>query len=163
VAGTRIGRILIDNVQEVPVALGELSVDDKVRVNSAVVKAEEFTGLEFCVIIGIKPNEEPRHEAERAFHKAKMNERPSVLVMITPSARTLEVVVASELSARLTDQACEEAVQLMTGMFATEDIVGGLERGIGVLAERAGPRTDGRHGHVGEDLPNIVDIQDPDQ
>lgn len=144
-------------------AVGELTKDDKVRVNVAVSKAEEFTGLEFCVIIGAKPNEDPRHEAERAFHKANMHERPSVLVMITPSARTLEVVVAHELADRMTDSACAEAVQLMTGVFATGDIVGGLERGIGLLAQRAGARSDGAHGHVGDDLPNVVDLDDPDE
>jgi len=139
-----------------------MTEDDKTRINGAVAVAENETGLEFCVIVGTKRGDDPRHEAERAFHKIGLHERPAVMIMVTPEARTLEVVTAHELADRLSDQSCAEAVRLMTGLFSTGDFVGGIERGIELLAERAGARTDGREGHVGADLPNIIDVGEVD-
>jgi uncharacterized membrane protein YgcG len=142
------------------VALGELDQAEKARISQVISLAEEETGLEFCVVVGRKRGEDPRREAERTFHKAGLHERPAVMIVVTPEARTLEVVTAYGLDLRLPDVACDEAVRLMTGLFSTGDYAGGIERGVELLAERAGARTDGKSGHQGADLPNVVDLGD---
>ncbi len=139
---------------------GALTEDEKVRVNTAVERVEKDTGLEFCVIVGSTPHDNPRRQAEMAFHKLGMHERPGVMIMVVPQARTLEVLTAPDIADRLTDRDCEEAVQVMTGLFATSGVVDGLERGMYLLAERAG--SDGTPDvHEQTDLPNIVDLDDP--
>lgn len=142
---------------------GELGDDDKARINQAISVAEEQTGLEFCVVVGRERGDDPRREAERAFHKAGLHERPAVMIVVTPEARTLEVVTAYGLEHRLPDAACDEAVRLMTGVFVMGDIAGGIASGVELLAQRAGARTDGRSGHAGVDLPNIVDLGGSDR
>jgi uncharacterized membrane protein YgcG len=145
------------------VAIGELSPPDKQRVNEAVALAEETTGLEFCVIVGVHNGDDPRREAERRFHKLGMHQRPGVMIMVMPEARRLEVVTAPEIGGRLTDEACDRAVVEMTPLFADGHLAEGLERGVELLAAAAGHRTDGATGHAdGVDLPNIVDLDDPD-
>jgi len=142
-------------------AHGELTDAEKQRVNAAVSAAELQTGLEFCVIVGSRPQSDARHEAERAFHKLRMHERPAIMIMVVPHARTLEVVTAPDVDGRLTDKHCDQAVSVMTAAFSTADIVSGLELGVQTLASFAGPRTDGQTGHHdGVDLPNIVDLDE---
>ena len=138
---------------------GELTADQKQRIDQAIAAAETATGVQWCVILGIRSSEDPRREAERAFHKADMHGRPSVLIMVTPSARTLEIVVAHELRDRITNQMCEEVVRLMTGVFIEDDVTSGIERGIALLAERAGSLTTDVPPPT-EDLPNVVDLED---
>jgi uncharacterized membrane protein YgcG len=146
------------NDQEGQVAVGDLTKADKKRIDAAVADAERLTGIEMCVILGAKAHIDPRTEAERAFHKAGLHERPSVLIVVTPSARTLEIVVAHDLRDRVTDQMCDETVHLMTGLFALGNLAGGLEQGIRHLAERASsPRP---HEPSSEDLPNVIDLDD---
>jgi uncharacterized membrane protein YgcG len=145
------------------VAIGEMTPADKARVNEAVARAEEATGLEFCVIVGVSATGDSRHEAERAFHKLGMDQRPGVMIMVMPEARRLEVVTAPEIGERLTDEACDRAVREMTPLFASGDVAGGLEHGVQLLTVAAGRRSDGATGHAdGVDLPNIVDIDDSD-
>ncbi len=140
----------------------ELSDDERARLNAVISQAEEDTGLEYCVLFGSRPRGSAREEAERVFSKFGLQERPGVLVMVVPHARTLEVVTAPGVHERLSDNDCDEAVRLMTGIFATGDIVGGLERGVQFLADRAGGDRDGV-GHHGLDLPNVVDLDDPER
>lgn len=142
-------------------ATGELSEAEQERVNAVVSEVEEQTGLEFCVMVTSRVYENARHGAEKAFHKLGLHQRPGVMIMVVPHARKLEVVTAPELANRLTDEHCARAVDVMTTRFRENDIAGGLEAGIRALAESAGPRSDGQTGHDSQDLPNILDLDDP--
>lgn len=137
----------------------ELTEAEKARVNAVIAQAEKDTGLEFCLVYGSRPESVAREEAERAFSKLGLHQRPGVMIQVVPHARTLEVVTSSEVQGRVTDQDADEAVRLMTGIFATGDIVGGLERGFQFLADQAGgdkdPQTRDR-----ADLPNVVDLDE---
>ena len=138
----------------------ELTKSERVRINNVIAQAEEDTGLEFCLIFGSKPESVAREEAERAFAKLGLRERPGVMIQVVPHARTLELVTSEEAQQRITDNDCDEAVRLMTGVFSTGDIVGGLERGVMFLAEQAGGDKDGEGRHR-SDLPNVVDLDRP--
>lgn len=133
----------------------------KEAINSVIASAEQDTGLEICLILGSKIIKDARTDAEHVFLHRGLHQRPGVLVVVVPPARTVEVVVAAGLADRLTDNDCDEAVRLMTGSFATGDTAGGIERGIVLLAERAGAGRGPVHSEG--DMPNVVDLDDHDK
>lgn len=61
----------------------------------------------------------------------------SVLVMVDPSARLLEIVTGEDVRRTLTDAEVRLAVKEMQSSFAAGDEVGGLTRGIALMAEHA--------------------------
>ena len=61
----------------------------------------------------------------------------SILVLVDPDARAVEVVTGSEVRRTLRDSEVELAVAQMQTLFAEGDLVGGLRRGIQMLAEHA--------------------------
>jgi uncharacterized membrane protein len=140
------------------VAGGELTSDDKERINAEVADAEQKAGFEICVVVMHKRHKDARRDAESAFHRLGMHDRPAVLVMVTPAERTLEVVTAAHVRDRLSDVDCDEAVRLMTGVFATGDIVDGIAQGVRFIGER-GSSPDGKLVD-GPDLPNLLDLDD---
>lgn len=142
---------------------GELTDVEKRRVNVTIAEVEAITGLEFCVLLRSDVAVDGRQAAERFFHRLGLHERPAVMILVSPPARALEVVTAPELSSRLSDEHCRTAVEIMTELFAAGDLCGGLEQGLLALAELVGPRSDGSMGHKGgEDIPNVVDLDNSD-
>ncbi len=61
----------------------------------------------------------------------------SILVLVDPQARVIEVVTGTEVRRTLSDSSVGLAVLQMQSAFAAGDLVGGLKRGIDMLAERA--------------------------
>ena len=61
----------------------------------------------------------------------------SVLVMVDPTQRLLEVVTGSYVRRTLSDGEVELAIVAMQADLAAGDLVGGLRRGIQLLAEHA--------------------------
>jgi uncharacterized membrane protein YgcG len=61
----------------------------------------------------------------------------SILILVDPDARALEVVTGSHVRRTLRDTQVELAVAQMQSLFAEGDLVGGLRRGIQMLAEHA--------------------------
>ena len=57
--------------------------------------------------------------------------------MVDPTQRLLEVVTGSYVRRTLSDSEVELAIAAMQSDFAAGDLVGGLRRGIQVLAEHA--------------------------
>jgi uncharacterized membrane protein YgcG len=120
-------------------------------VEAAVRGAEAATGLQFCVYLG-PGSEDARAQAESLFVEAGLHHRPSVLLLVAPDRRRVEVVTAPPARSRLTDEACARAIEVMTPLLAEGRYVDGIVRGIGRLAEEAGAGPP----HGGEDLPNII-------
>jgi hypothetical protein len=56
---------------------------------------------------------------------------------VDPARRALEVVTGAEVRRNLSDGEVELAVLQMQSAFAEGDLVGGLKRGISMLAEHA--------------------------
>lgn len=132
-----------------------LSQDEKVALNNAVELAEETSGLEISVMLVEKPGVDPRKEAEIAFAQLGLPARPAVLIVVNTADRSIEVLTSSEVEERLSDVDCEEAITLMTGLFAFGDLAGGLTRGVEYLGERAGVGE-----KSGPELPNLIDGED---
>ncbi|MGH2759371.1 MAG: DUF5130 family protein [Actinomycetota bacterium] len=129
-----------------------LSRRDRRAVDRAVGDAELQTGLQFCVYLGPAGDEDARARAESLFVEAGLHERPSVLLLVAPDRRQVEIVTAPPVRDRLPDEACARAIQTMTPLFATGRFVDGLIEGLRRLADEAGPRS----GPEPTDLPNIL-------
>jgi uncharacterized membrane protein YgcG len=84
---------------------------------------------------------DPRSYAER-LHAALSTPDRSILVMVDPVARLVEVVTGSRVRRVLTDHEVALAVLTMRSEFAGGDLLRGLRRGISMLAMAArAPRT----------------------
>lgn len=127
-----------------PVATGELRSSERYEIDRSIRAAEQASRHEFSVFIGHAEGA-PRDFAAR-LHAATVAPDRSILVMVDPGSRALEVVTGADVRRVLDDQAVELAVLQMRSAFAEGDLVGGLTRGIAQLAENSrSPRT--RHAH----------------
>ena len=105
------------------------------EVDRAVRHAEMLSRLEFSVFVG-RSEGESRPFAER-LHGALTTPDRSVLVLVDPGARLLEVVTGADARRSLDDAQVRLALLTMQTAFAEGDLVGGITRGVHQLAEHA--------------------------
>lgn len=105
------------------------------EIDKAIRDAETMCRLEFSVFVGASEGE-TRPFAER-LHAALVAPSRSVLVMVDPAARIVEVVTGSEARRFLGDEEVKLAVLGMQSAFSAGDLVGGIKRGVLQLAEHA--------------------------
>jgi uncharacterized membrane protein YgcG len=118
----------------------EFTASQRVSLDQAIRAAEQVSRCEFSVFVGTAEGD-PRAFAER-LHAALSTPARSVLVMVDPAARVVEVVTGREVRRVLTDHDVALAILEMRTEFATGDLIRGLRRGIGMLAMQArAPRT----------------------
>lgn len=121
-------------------AAGEpLSDADRLALDNTIRRAEQASRFEFSVYVGPADGEDTRAFATRLHNRLVAPPR-SVLIMVDPRRRVVEVVTGGEVRRHLTDREVELAVLDMQGAFAAGDIAGGLTRGITMLAEHARPQ-----------------------
>ena len=109
-------------------------------IDKAIRDAETVSRYEFSVFVGAA-EQESRPFAERLHATLTAPER-SVLVMVDPAARILEIVTGAEVRRDLDDAEVRLAAVTMQSAFADGDLVGGITRGVMMLAEHARkPRT----------------------
>ena len=108
---------------------------DRYEVDKAIRDAETVSRYEFSVFVGAA-EEEARPFAERLHATLTAPER-SVLVVVDPSARILEIVTGAEVHRDLDDHEVHLAALAMQSAFAAGDLVGGIKRGVMMLAEHA--------------------------
>jgi uncharacterized membrane protein YgcG len=145
-----------DSVGEARAVAGKARLSKKAhaQVAAAVDAAEETTGLQFCVYLG-PTEDDARAHAERIFVDAGLHSRPAVLLLVAPPERRVEIVTAPEVRDRVSDQACQAAIEAMTVDFKAGDFAGGISTGIAHLAAVAGPGSapDSDDG----ELPDIIE------
>jgi uncharacterized membrane protein YgcG len=118
------------------VAAGDpFSAAERAALDAAIRKAEQLSRAEFSVFVG-KAEGEPRAFATR-LHNSLVAPARSILIMVDPSARVIEVVTGAYVRRNLSDSEVELAVIAMQTAFAEGDLVGGLRRGIALLADHA--------------------------
>ena len=119
-----------------PVAGGDpFRSADRVLLDETIRKAEQSARVEFSVFVG-NAEGEPRRFAT-GLHASLVAPARSILIMVDPSQHLVEVVTGSYVRRTLTDNEVELAVAAMQSDFAADDLVGGLRRGIQMLAEHA--------------------------
>jgi hypothetical protein len=117
------------------VAAGDFSASERFEIDRAIRTAEETSRVEFSVFVG-QADGTPRDFAA-GLHAALVAPSHSVLVMVDPVARVIEVVTGSVVRRTLTDHEVQLAILEMQTAFGAGDLVGGLKRGINMLAQHA--------------------------
>ena len=122
-------------------AAGELfSNADRLAIDSTIRKCEQQSRIEFSVFVG-EADGEPRPFATQ-LHNTLVAPSRSVLIMVDPVNRVIEVVTGGYVRSKITDSEVELAIAAMQSSFAAGDLAGGIRQGITMIAEHAtGPRT----------------------
>lgn len=108
---------------------------ERYDIDQAVQHAEAASGLAFSVYVG-SADDEPRPFAER-LHASLPEPDRTVLVVVDPGSRWLEIVTGVAARRELSDEDCRLASLAMTSAFAGGDLAGGLSAGIQQLGEHA--------------------------
>ena len=112
----------------------------RLQIDKAIRDAETECRYEFSVYVG-PADEDTRAFAER-LHASLVAPAISVLIMIDPVARAIEVVTGAQARRDLADSEVRLALADMQTEFANGDLAGGIVRGIQRLSAYArGPRT----------------------
>ena len=111
------------------------SGNDRVALDETIRRAERVSRVEFSVFVGHAEGDARAYA--RSLHASLVAPARSILVLVDPDARALEVVTGSEVRRTLRDPEVELAVVQMQSLFGEGDLVGGLRRGIQMLAEHA--------------------------
>jgi hypothetical protein len=118
------------------VASGEgFSSDQRYEIDLAIRAAEMVCRFEFSVFVGASEGE--TGPFAQKLHASLVAPERSVLIMVDPAARLLEIVTGSVVRRVLPDDAVRLAAVAMESAFAEGDLVGGIERGVAQLAEAA--------------------------
>ena len=125
-----------------PVPAGEalsfsgFSHSQRFAVEEAVRRAELLSRAEFSVYVGPVEGGDTRAFATQ-LHNTLVAPARTVLILVDPSQRALEIVTGGWVRRRLTDAEVELAAETMRTSFAEGDLVGGLRAGIAQLADHA--------------------------
>jgi uncharacterized membrane protein YgcG len=117
------------------VGVGEFNSAEQFQVEEAIRAAELVSRFEFSVFVG-RADGPPRAFATQ-LHNSLVAPSRSILIMLDPAARALEIVTGGVVRRHLTDQEVELTALQMQTSFAQGDLVGGLRRGIAMLADHA--------------------------
>lgn len=111
------------------------SADQRYEIDRAIRAAETVCRYEFSLYVG-PADGEPADFAQR-LHASLIAPDRSVLIMIDPAARVLEIVTGSVVRRVLADDAVRLAAVAMESAFGEGDLVGGIQRGVSQLADAA--------------------------
>lgn len=117
------------------VGVGEFNATERYQIDEAIRTAEQVSRFEFSVFVG-RAGADPRAFATQ-LHNSLVAPSRSILIMVDPAARALEIVTGGVVRRNLTDQEVELTTLQMQSLFAAGDLVGGLRRGIQMLADHA--------------------------
>ena len=115
--------------------VGEFNSNERFQIDEAIRQAELVSRFEFSVFVG-RVDGEPRAFATQLHNRLVAPSR-SVLIMLDPAARVLEIVTGGVVRRTISDREVELVALEMQSMFAAGDLVGGLRRGIQTLADHA--------------------------
>jgi len=114
--------------------LSALTDAQRKDLQGVLEKARTISGFAFAAYVGPLP--EGRASAV-AQHASLRDAVASVLVAVSPTQRTLEIVTGSAVAVDLDERACQLAALSMVSSFEAGDLMGGLREGIVMLAEHA--------------------------
>lgn len=109
-----------------------LSDADRVLIDASIREAEQLCRHEFSVYVG--PVDGDSRAFATSLHNSLVAPAHSVMILVDPAARVVEVVTGGEVRRWLTDDEAEQAVVAMQTQFAQGDLVGGLREGIARMA-----------------------------
>ncbi|HEY8455989.1 MAG TPA: DUF5130 family protein [Actinopolymorphaceae bacterium] len=114
----------------------------RAEIERSIRVASELSGLKFSVYVGHGELQGDPREAAARLHAALPDPAHTVLVLVDPVDRVIEIRTGVEARRVLSDDECRLAILTMQSAFAVGDLVGGLVNGIQQLGEHARrPRT----------------------
>lgn len=108
---------------------------ERFALDDAIRQAEQQSRVEFSVFVG-NAEGDPRAFAT-SLHNSLVVPARSILIMVDPTRRILEIVTGGFVRRTLSDAEVDLAVLAMQSEFASGDLVSGLLRGIHLLADHA--------------------------
>jgi uncharacterized membrane protein YgcG len=105
------------------------------EINRAIDIAQRESGLTFTVYAGPAPDDLTAFA--RQLLAALPDPEQSVVVLVDPTQRRLEIVTGGFAARNLNDRACALAAAAMTSAFAAGDLSGGIASGVVLLGEQA--------------------------
>lgn len=111
------------------------SAEQRHQIDRAIRDAETVSRYEFSVYVGASEGE--AGPFARRLHASLVAPDRSVLVLVDPAARLLEIITGSVVRRDLSDDAVSLAAIAMQAAFAEGDLVGGITRGLAQLAQAA--------------------------
>jgi hypothetical protein len=110
-------------------------------IERAIAQAREESDLLYSVFVGA-PEGELRDQGRQLLGALGNAGDSSVLVMVDPAHRRLEILTGQAASRYLDDRATALGAMSMTSSFAAGDLAGGIVAGLHTLSEHARqPRT----------------------
>ena len=116
-------------------AVGDFSSSQEAEIDRAIRAAETVCRFEFSLYVGATEGD-PTDYAHR-LHTSLIAPTRSILILVDPAARRLEIVTGSVVRRFLSDEAVRLAAVAMESAFAGGDLVGGIKRGVSQLADAA--------------------------
>ena len=113
-----------------------LSAKDRAALDATIRAAEQACRAEISVYVGPVDGADTRAYAT-SLHNTLVAPSRSILIMVDPERKALEVVTGGYVRRKLTDDESALAVEEMTRSFRDGDLAGGLTRGIRLLADHA--------------------------
>ncbi|MGN6161572.1 MAG: DUF5130 family protein [Marmoricola sp.] len=117
------------------VRAGDLTAAQRREIDAAIRAAETASRFEFSVYVG--PTEPDHRDYAERMHAVMASPDRSVLVMIDPEDRALEVVTGQVVRRVLSDQQVQLAAMTMRSSFVEGDLVGGILAGVAMLGQAA--------------------------
>ena len=111
------------------------TVDQRRSIQRAVDYAEQASGLRFSVYVGACHGRARAH-AEH-LHRALPEADTSVLVLVDPGTREVEIVVGAQAQQRVDEQSAALAVLAMQSAFGAGNLAGGIVAGLQLLGDHA--------------------------
>lgn len=115
-----------------------LTARERQTIDKAIRRAETACRYEFSVFVGAAEAES--HPFAARLHASLTVPQRSILIMVDPVSRLLEIVTGADVRRDVSDAEVELVVLQMQTSFAAGDLVDGLTRGIAMLAEHATPQ-----------------------
>ena len=109
--------------------------DERDEITRALRNADAVSDYHFSVYVGASEGE-TRPFAER-LHAALSHPEQSVLVLVDPAARRLEIMTGTDVAQVLDDAEVGLAALSMQASFAAGDLVGGIVTGVQQMGEHA--------------------------
>ena len=117
------------------VGVGEFNSAERFQIDEAIRGAEQVSRFEFSVFVG-RSGADSRAFATQ-LHNSLVAPSRSILIMLDPASRVLEIVTGGTVRRNITDQEVELTTLQMQSYFSSGDLVGGLRHGIQMLADHA--------------------------
>ncbi|MBM9460725.1 DUF5130 family protein [Nocardioides sp. zg-536] len=112
-----------------------LTEAQRAALDVAIRKAEQACRAEISVYVGATTGDARAYAT--SLHNTLVLPSRSVLVMVDPFQRVVQIVTGGHVRERLTDEESAQAVAVMTEHFERGDLGGGLQQGIELLGELA--------------------------